>query len=232
MGITATARTTSAFSLSGIVSRQGHDRTRPEIFGAFKGKRVAVVGFGKSAVDMADFAVQQQQKAGVSCLPHSEMDVSPAIVRRTLPHYFFNRFGSMMMPSWLHPSAVERMMHLRTPGFVRSFWKMIEGLLRGKIMKRGAKLGPDIQQRLRCLIPDPPAFLLRRAGQVIILFVAAGRIAPHHEIAAFTPKGILLQNGVTMDCDVVMLLLGNSTPSFPFLPAEYRAMLTNRMAYN
>jgi len=197
----------------------------------FKGKRIAIIGFGKSAVDMADFAAQQHAEQVFHIFRTPRWMFPRQLFGVHFTHYFFNRFGSMMMPSWSHPSAVERMMHLRTPGFVRSFWKMIEGLLRAKIMKRGAKLGPDIQQRLRSLIPDHPLVADLRSASCLepenyYSFVAAGRIAPHHaEIAAFTPKGIRLQNGVTIDCDMVMLSLGNSTPSFHFLPAEYRVML-------
>ncbi|MBC7777352.1 MAG: hypothetical protein H7246_18105 [Phycisphaerae bacterium] len=122
-------------------------------------------------------------------------------------------------------------MHERSPGVVQSFWKMIEQIVSGKVMKRGAKLGPEAQQRLRSVIPSHPLLADLRSASCLepenyYSFVAEGRILPYHsEVKAFTTNGLQLKNGGNLYCDIVVLSLGSLTPSFPFLPDQYRTML-------
>lgn len=197
----------------------------------FKGKRIAVVGFGKSAVDMTDFAAQN----GASVVYHVFRSPRWMFPRQLLgvhfTRFFFNRFGSVMMPSWSHPSALERLMHTRSAGFVRSFWKALEGILSKKVMQRAAGRGPEAQQRLRRVIPDHPLVADLRSASCLepekyYAFVAEGRILPYHsEVKAFTSNGVQLQNGEQLDCDIVVLSLGSLTPAFPFLPTQYRSMM-------
>ncbi len=197
----------------------------------FKGKRVAVVGFGKSAVDMADFAAQQQA-AQVFHVFRTPRWMFPRLLFGVhFSRFFFNRFGSVMMPSWSHPSAMERMIHTRSKGVVQSFWKMIEQIVSGKVLKRGAKLGPDAHERLRSVIPSHPLVADLRSAACLepenyYSFVAEGRILPYHsEVKSFNATGLHLQNGDSLDCDIVVFSLGSLTPSFPFLPAKHRTLL-------
>lgn len=197
----------------------------------FRGKRVAVVGFGKSAVDMTEFAAQQEG-AQVSHVFRTPRWMLP---RKILGLHFtkmlFNRFGSVMMPSWSHPSAMERFMHTQSPGFIKTFWKQIEGVFRSHILKAGAGKGPEVMARLKMVVPDHPLVPDLRSASCLepenyYRFVAEGRILPYHsEVAGFTPTGLHLKTGVRLDCDLVVLSLGSQTPVFPFLPAAYRAML-------
>ena len=197
----------------------------------FKGKRVAVIGFGKSAVDMAEFAAQQEG-AQVSHVFRTPRWMLP---RRILGLHFtkmlFNRFGSVMMPSWSHPSVVERLMHTRSPGFIQTFWKQIEGIFRSHILKAGAGKGPEALQRLKTVVPSHPLVPDLRSASCLepihyYQFVAEGRIEPYHsEVESFTDNGLLLKNGAQLDCDLVVLSLGSQTPVFPFLPARFRNML-------
>ncbi len=197
----------------------------------FKGKRIAVVGFGKSAVDMADFAAQHQAAQVFHVFRSPRWMLPRQLFGVHFTHYFFNRFGSVMMPSWSHPSAVEHLIHTRSARVVRSFWKMIERIVSGKVMKHGAKLGPDAQQRLRSVLPSHSLVADLRSASCLepenyYRFVAGGRILPHHsELKAFHAQGLLLENGTSIDCDIVMLSLGSQTPHFPFLPAAYSALL-------
>lgn len=197
----------------------------------FNGKRVAVVGFGKSAVDMAEFAAQQ---AGAE-VSHVFRTPRWMLPRRILGLHFtkmlFNRFGSVMMPSWSHPSALERFMHKRSAGFINTFWKKIEGVFRSHILKSGTGKGPEAMARLQMVVPDHPLVPDLRSASCLepekyYRFVAEGRIIPYHsEIAAFVSNGLQLKNGAVLDCDLVVLSLGSQTPVFPFLPARCRALL-------
>lgn len=197
----------------------------------FQNKRIVVTGFGKSAVDMTEFAALQ---------PGTQVSHVFRTPRWMLPRSFFglhftrmlfNRFGTVMMPCWSHPSAAERFLHERTPAFVNTFWAQIEGIIRKKILKRGQKAGPAARQRLSTVIPEHPLLLDLRSASCLepekyYDLVASGQIQPHHaEISAFHPDGLWLSNGTKIDCDVVVMSFGSHTPQFPFLPDTFRKML-------
>lgn len=197
----------------------------------FRGKRVAVVGFGKSAVDMAEFAV----KHGAGQVFHVFRTARWMLPRRLFGVHFtrilFNRFGTVMMPGWSHPSAMERFIHQRSAGFIGTFWKQIQGIFSKKILKKGRKLGPEAEKRLRTVVPDHfivPDF--RSAAclepENYYAFVASGRIQPiRSELKGFHASGLLLEDGQLLDCDITVLSLGNQKPAFPFLPQQYRDLL-------
>ncbi len=197
----------------------------------FKGKRVAVVGFGKSAVDMADFAAQQEGTQVLHVFRTPRWMIPRKILGLHFTNILFNRFGSVMMPCWSHPSVFERFIHTKSAGFIRMFWKKIEGVFKGHILKAGSGLGTEALPRLEKVVPQHSLLADLRSASCLepenyYRFVAEGRILPFHsEILAFNPTGLHLKNGATLDCDVVVLSLGSQTPIFPFLPAKYRTLL-------
>ena len=197
----------------------------------FRNKRIAVVGFGKSAVDMADFAAQQEGAQVLHVFRTPRWMIPRKILGLHFTKLLFNRFGSVMMPSWSHPSAMERFMHTRSAGFIRTFWRNIEGVFRSHILNAGAGKGTAAMERLQRVIPSH-ALLgdLRSASclepETYYQSVAAGRILPFHsEVESFIPTGLHLKNGAVLECDLVVLSLGSKTPVFPFLPVQYRKLL-------
>lgn len=197
----------------------------------FKGKRVAVVGFGKSAVDMTEFAAMHQAVQVFHVFRSPRWMIPRRILGVHFTNILFNRFGSVMMPSWSHPSGFERFIHEKSAGVIRLFWKKIEGVFRGHILKAGAGLGADARQRLQSVVPAHPLVADFRSASCLepenyYRLVAEGRILPQHtEVLAFNRSGLHLKNGVSLDCDTVLLSLGSQTPVFPFLPAKYRTLL-------
>lgn len=197
----------------------------------FRGKRVAVVGFGKSAVDMAEFAV----KHGAQQVYHVFRTARWMLPRRLFGMHFtrilFNRFGTVMMPAWAHPSGPERLMHAHSAGFIGAFWKQIQGIFTRKILNKGRKLGPEAEKRLRTVVPEHPLTPDFRSAACLeperyYEYVASGRIEPVHSgVEGFYASGLLLQHGRTVDCDIAVLSLGNHSPAFPFLPEKYRYLL-------
>lgn len=190
------------------------------------GKKVVVVGFGKSALDAACFAAE----AGAHV---THVFRTP---RWTLPqtvfgvHFsraFFGRVGSVMMPSWSHPTAVERAMH-QVPQIPGTFWKGIEALV-GHLARRGADA--EGRARLAAVIPDHPLVPdLRSAAALAPVsyypFVASGKIAAiRGEIARFSRRGVELEGGAEVEADLVVLAVGSKSPRFPFLAEEHRALL-------
>lgn len=197
----------------------------------FDGARVVVVGFGKSALDIVTFAAEHAAEV-------HHMFRTP---RWTLPRYIlgvhytkllFNRFGSVMMTSWAHPTAAERFLHRRS-AFVRSFWSGLQSLFTMQARRQGRGTGSEGKARLATVLPSHP-FLpdLRSAAALAptdyYRHVAHGTIIPHHsEMKGLTKDGLELADGSVLPADIVVLSVGSYAPVFPFLAPEVRALLEN-----
>lgn len=206
----------------------------------FEGRRVAVVGFGKTAVDMAAMAA----RAGATSVQH--VFRSP---RWLIPLYLFGihmsyalfaRYGSVMIPSWVHPNSAERTLHEKLPWVVRGFWAMLARLVWTQHMRDAKPHNGDARARLERLrpkhgvVPD-----LRSAAAVAppdyFHLVAQAKIEPiHAELIGFDETGLRvrapageLDAPAHVDADIVVLALGCRSPSFPFLPQKYRDLLEN-----
>jgi hypothetical protein len=143
----------------------------------------------------------------------------------------FARFGSVMMTSWAHPTAFERFLHRRLKFVVDAFWNLLQFIFRKQILAEGRGLGSDARARLDAVIPDHPLVLDWRSATALAPFtyyrdLAEGRITPHHrQVLGFDEKGLRLSGGEHLDADIVVLSVGSKTPAFPFMPAQYRALL-------
>jgi len=194
------------------------------------GKQIAVVGFGKSAVDMAAFAA-----ARGSTVHHVFREP-----RWLLPRYFFgvhmsnllcSRMSSVMIPSWVHPSAPERFLHDRLQPVVKGFWGMIATLVRAQTGLHDFHRDPEVRRRLALLTPSASVSYQMRSALAIapdeyFQLVIEGRIEPYQgEIAGFGEKSLILADGREIPCELVVLSTGFTSPRFPFLPERYRALL-------
>ena len=196
----------------------------------FKDKRVAVIGFGKSALDMSTFAT-----GNAAAVHHVFRTPRWLLPERIFGMHFtralFNRFGTVMMRSWVQPTAMESFLHKRMKFVVMGFWKMIAGILKYELRKHGFGKGKAARQRLS--VVTPKTALLNDLGSKTALapekylpLVANGKIIPHHAcLKGFSENEILLDNGEALPCDVALLCLGFDTPQFPFLPQQYRDLL-------
>jgi dimethylaniline monooxygenase (N-oxide forming) len=196
----------------------------------FTDKRVAVVGFGKSAVDMATFAAQRGGQ-----VHHVFRSPRWLIPQKILGlHYsypLFSRLNTVMMPSWSHPTVAEQFLHRRFDFMVSSFWSFIELIFRLQIQHIGFGRDQAAANRLQAvqpthrLLPDLRSSLAL-APESYYQFVAEGMIQPHHgELSSFSKDGVQLEQGEEIFCDLVVLSLGSLTPVFPFLPSKYRQLL-------
>lgn len=196
----------------------------------FAGKKVVVVGFGKSAVDMATMAAEKGAQV------HHIFRTA----RWLIPHYIFgihmkyalfSRFGSIMMPSWVHPSSAERFLHTKLPFMIAGFWSMISGVLR--LQHSRAARGKDAAAKRRFQAVQPQHALLpdlRSAAAVApnnyYRFVADGKIEPHlAQVTGFTKDAVQLSTGESIPNDLTILSVGSKSPAFPFLAEKYRKLL-------
>ncbi|HEU0294952.1 MAG TPA: NAD(P)/FAD-dependent oxidoreductase [Anaerolineales bacterium] len=195
-----------------------------------EGKRVAVVGFGKSALDMSTFAATRAAEVH-HIFRTPRWTIPEWILGLHFTHILFSRFGTVMMTSWAHPTKAERFLHSKLKGGINKFWDMIAALFKWQIERLGRNKDQAARDRLKAVIPRHK-FLpdLRSAGALApesyYPLVAEGRIQPHQgEVAGFSRTGIQLKNGVEIPCDLAVLSVGSQTPVFPFLPTQYRQLL-------
>jgi dimethylaniline monooxygenase (N-oxide forming) len=196
----------------------------------FRDKKVAVVGFGKSAVDMCAFAAP-------SALSVAHVFRTP---RWLVPfhllgaHYsylLFARATTFFMPSWVHSGRVERAVHRYLEFFVKGFWRTIGALVRSHIRGHASSTEPMAQERLNRVTPmhsfsEDMRSATAMAPQAYYSMVADGSIEPHQaEVKGFTSSTLVLANNEEIAADVVVLSVGSGTPVFPFLPQIYRDMI-------
>ncbi len=196
----------------------------------FDRRRVVVVGFGKSAVDMASFAAPRAEAVHHVFLTARWL-LPQHLLGIHLTRMLFSRFGSVLMPSWTHPTAAERALHRYGGALVRGFWSGLRAALRAKARRAARGHGAEGRARLEQVIPRHGLVPDLRSAAAIApasyyADVAAGRIAPHEtEIAGFVPNGVRLSRGEVLEADTVVLSVGSLSPSFPFLPDEQRSLL-------
>jgi hypothetical protein len=102
----------------------------------FNDKYVAVVEFGKSAIDMTVLTAQRGQQ--VHHVFRTPRWLSPQrILGLHYTHVLFSRINSVMIPSWAYPTTAERFLHSCLNFIVSSFWKLVECILQLQIQRLG-----------------------------------------------------------------------------------------------
>ncbi len=196
----------------------------------FNNKKTVVAGFGKTALDITTFATEHATEVHhVFRSPH--WVVSEKVLGLHFTHLLFNRFGTVMMRSWAHPTAAERFLHRRLKFLVMGFWKMLTAVFRFQVKKHGRGKSKDAKERLKTILPKNN--LIVDIGSRTALFpekylpmLAKGTIIPHHAaLKGFTKEAIVLADGTSVPCDLVVLCLGFCSPKFRFLPQQYRDLL-------
>lgn len=216
----------------------GRERFRGQVIGdrdvrdlqVLAGKRVAVVGFGKSAVDLATLAAERGSE-----VHHVFREPRWLLPRQLFGIHFtkliFARMSTALIPSWVQPTDAERFLHERMAPVVEGFWSMIEALVRLQCGLHQRWRDPEVRRRMRLLFPERSVAYEMRSATALAPdryypLVVEGRIEPHRgEVAGFAERGLLLEGGQEIPCDLVVLSTGFGSPRFPFLPERYRALL-------
>jgi glycine/D-amino acid oxidase-like deaminating enzyme len=204
----------------------------------FAGKTVAVVGLGKTALDLASLAAE----SGATLVHHVFRTPRWLLPLRLfgvhMSHALFPRFGSIMMTSWVHPTAPERALH-RVGFAVRGFWSLLAKLVWSQHLRDAGPLDADARARVERLHPEHELLLDMRSAAAIappsyFRHVAAGRIVPQRaELVGFTSTGLRVRGVAGADADrehelaaeLIVLALGSGSPTFPFLPPHHRELL-------
>lgn len=196
----------------------------------FKNKEVAIIGFGKTALDFATWS-------GAIAKSTKHIFRTP---RWTIPDYllgidytipFFARFGSDMMPSWGYSSFMQRFLHKRLSFIVSAFWSFIATLFLFQ-HRKNAKLRNIDKSTLDIVIPPKSQFVadFRSASALApkryYEYIAHKQITPYRsQVSSFFENGVVLSDGSKVEANLVCLCVGNEAPSYEFLPEEYAQYL-------
>ena len=189
------------------------------------GRKVVVVGYGKSATDAAlESAAVAEATTIVFREPHWPV---PPMLLGILPFKWamLSRLTSALIPPYYRPTRAERVVHSLGKPLVWLWWRLVELLLIGQC-RLGSRFGTRVS-----LIPSKPVEV-DTFGEAVMLpkaeffkAVRTGGIQPQRtEIARFTESGVTLANGETVEADVVVLGTGWRT-SYAYLPADVQARI-------
>ena len=190
-----------------------------------EGRKVAVIGYGKSATDAAGEA------AAVAKDVHLIFrDVHWPVPRKlagVLPFKWgmLNRLTAALIPPYIHPSPVVRWVHSLGKPLVWIYWRLVELLLRvqfglGKEIAGGKNMVPLRPIEFDCfgestMVPRPDFMDLIHSGQVV---------GHRSEIERFTPDGLVLKDGDELLVDCVVFGTGWKS-DYGFLSPEIRDVL-------
>ena len=211
----------------------GQDRFKGEIIhisdlitrDRLKDKKVAVVGFGKSATDAAlESAAVASRTTLIFREPHWPV---PPTLAGVLPFKWvmLNRLTSTLIPLYYRPSSLERAVHSVGKPLVWLWWRLVELLLIVQC-RLWSRFGTRVS-----LVPTQPVEI-DTFGESVMLprpefyrLVRNGLIRPQRsEITEYTPTGILLKNGERLAADVVVLATGWES-NYQFLSERVRSRL-------
>jgi dimethylaniline monooxygenase (N-oxide forming) len=187
-----------------------------------EGKRVAVLGFGKSATDAAlEAAAVARDSHIIIREPHWPV---PRKLAGILPFKWglLNRLTVTVIPPYKHPSRLERVVHGLGKPLVWLFWRLVEILLYFQC-RLGSRFGTRPS-----LVPNKP-IEIDAFGESTMLprpnfyrLARQGRITVHRtEIARYTPDGVELKDGTRLELDLMVLGTGWRS-DYGFLPEELR----------
>lgn len=189
------------------------------------GKRVVVVGIGKSATDIAlESASVAAETTIVFREPHWPV---PQKLAGILPFKWamLNRLTSTLIPPYYHATNVEQVVHTLGKPLVWLWWRLVELLL---ILQ--CRLWSQFGNR-PSLVPAKP-IEFDAFGESTMLPRPAfyrslrdGAIEPQRtKIAHYADTGVVLENGVHVDSDLVIFATGWKT-DYGFLSTQTRASI-------
>ena len=193
-----------------------------------RGKRVAIIGYGKSASDAALESARAAARTHIVFRqPHWPI---PRKLAGILPFKWglLNRLCSTLIPPYQNPTPVERVVHGVGKPLAWFYWRIVEVLFYFQF-----GLGSNFGSRVS-LVPEKPVeidafgestqvprsefFRLARSGEIEL---------QRTEIDRFTESGLRLANGENLELDLVIFATGWKT-DFTFIDAAVRERLEPR----
>ena len=190
-----------------------------------KGKRVAIIGYGKGATDAALEAAKVATQTHIIFRdPHWPI---PQKLAGILPFKWglLNRLCSTLIPVYQETTPIERAMHSIGKPLAWFYWRIVETLFYfqcrlgsrfGTRVSLVSKLPVEIDsfgESTQC--PKPEFFRLARTGHIDL---------HRTSVEKFTENGLQLDDGKALDLDTVILATGWKT-DFSFVSPDVWARL-------
>lgn len=179
------------------------------------GKKVAVVGFGKSALDVAgEVAKFAKSTTLIYRKAHwpIPMDILDFLDVRRI---YLTRFICAFLPPYHRPGRLAKGLHKLTPWLVSGFWRLTEAIIKFQYPLKACNALPDEPFETDIFNLD---FLPRK--QVYQLMKQGVINNQNSNIKEYTSDGIILENGEKITCDVIILGTGYRANT-SFLPDAY-----------
>ncbi len=180
------------------------------------GKKVAVAGFGKSALDVAgDAAKFAKQVTLVFRKAHwpIPMDVLEFLDVRRI---YLTRLACALLPLYQRPQTWVKALHRYLPWLPKGFWRFTEQVIKLQYPLKACGILPDEAFEIDIFNLD---FLPRKE---VYQLMRQNKIENRQgQIKAFTESGIELENGGHIECDTVIFGTGYRS-NYGFLPEAFK----------
>lgn len=189
-----------------------------------KDKHVVILGFGKSACDIAMLAAEHARKCDI-------------VFRQgnwKIPRFFFGlinfklllftRFTEAMSPKH-KPSQIEKWLHSNGKLLVNAFWHLNETILRYTLKLNTYEMMPD-KRLVESVIAS-----INIVPKNFYKYISSQKIQTHKtSVTRFVEDGIELASGEKLNADVVVLGTG-FLQALPFLDEKYRRQCLDKEGY-
>jgi dimethylaniline monooxygenase (N-oxide forming) len=180
------------------------------------GRKVVVVGYGKSALDVAGEAAKFAKEVTLVYrkahwpIPMDVLDILD--VRRI----YLTRLVCALLPLYQRPAGWIKMLHKAAPWLVSGFWRLTESIIQFQFSLKACGVLPEAPIEIDIFNLD---FLPRKE---VYQLMKQGIIKTRRaQIKAFNEYGLELDNGERIDCDVVIFGTGYQS-NYAFLPEAFK----------
>jgi len=179
-----------------------------------KDRHVAIVGFSRSAMDIAVDIVEDS--ASVTVLHRSVRWPVPEKILGLIRNHvlLFARWPVLFAPPWIRPTRMAALLHTRGAFVVNLFWGLFEFLLSNQFRLKNRKLMPDHPMKLDLFtnLYITPRRFFTMLGAGVIRSIRC-------KIESFYEAGIYLASGQKVPADVVICATG-WRHDYSFLPSN------------
>ncbi|MGZ8189457.1 MAG: flavin-containing monooxygenase [Methylosarcina sp.] len=183
------------------------------------GRKAVVVGFGKSALDVAGEVAKFAKRVDLIYrkahwpIPMDILDMLD--VRRLCLTRFFSGF----LPLYQRPNPWSKLLHERLPWLVSGYWRFFESLVKFQFSLKACDAVPDEPMKIDIFnldfIPRKEVYRLMREGRIN---------NRRTTIKSFSEDGVTLENGEHLDCEVVIFGTGYKS-KYAFLPEAFKTTM-------
>lgn len=189
-----------------------------------KDKRVVILGFGKSACDIAMLAAEHARKCDI-VFRQGNWKI-PRFFFRLINFKFllFTRFAEAMTPKY-KPNSIQKWLHTNGKPLVNLFWRLNEMILRYGFKLDAFGMLPEkpLIESIRATINIAPNNLFK--------YIRSQKIHTHKtSITLFVENGVELASGEKLNADVVVLGTG-FRQALPFFEDKYRCQCVDEEGY-